>query len=268
MMNKRALRYILTILSILTASIVYGQHYVGVRGGYGGGMIRLEPKEESGALIGFPTVGVGWKYYSPVKYVGAIGAELSYVKSGYKTLPFVDSDTSYQRRVESIQLPFMWQPHIYMFNRKARAFLNLGIYVSYNIASDTSTVSKVNGVLHKGKYPLRTVKDNRFGYGLCGGAGIGVFINRFEILAEARYSYGYADLLKYADKYPGNPKRSPMDSFNISIGVYYRLGKGGILSPASERKKKKIKKEELETDITNGNYTSAKSSKTNTKRYQ
>ncbi|MCD7962909.1 MAG: PorT family protein [Rikenellaceae bacterium] len=268
-MEKNIYKIFLTVALIFSASVIYGQHYVGVRGGYSGGGIRLEPKQETAYLVGFPTFGAGWKYYSPVKYVGAVGAELSYIKSGYKVLPFVDADTSAHRTIETIQLPLMWQPHIYMFNRKARAFLNLGVYVSYNIASDTSTVSKRNGVLYEGKYPLRTVKDNRFGYGLCAGVGIGFFIKKIEILAEARYNYGYSDLLKYANKYPGNPRRSPVDSFNLSLGVYYRLGKGGILSLPSERKNKKVKKQKIiENNTSDGNYASAKSSKTDSKGYQ
>ena len=232
----------LLALLLLCAAGVSAQHYVGVRVGYGGGSTRIEPREDTGSLFGWPSGGLSWRYYSPVKYVGAIGADLQYVKTGYKRFykGNKDSDTSYHRTVASIEMPFMWQPHVYLFNRRARAFVNLGVYVSYNIASDTLTVSKINGTLHEGKYPLRTVKDNIWGYGLCGGAGIGVFFDRFEVLIEARYNFGYNDLLKNFKKYPGNPKRSPVDMLNISVGVNYRLGKGGILSPPAVRKKKTI----------------------------
>lgn len=215
---------------------VHAQHYVGVRGGYGGGTIRFEPARETGFLIGMPSGGVSWKYYSEVKYVGAIGIDLQYIEKGFKWFPRVGSDTSYQRRMQTIEMPFMWQPHLYLFKHHVRTFINLGVYASYIISSDSSTVSRKNGVLHSGNYPMRLVKDNAWGYGLCAGAGIGVLLDRFEILVEARYSFGYSDLLKNSTKYPGNPARSPNDALNFSMGIYYRLGKGGIIAPQGKAK--------------------------------
>ena len=239
--GARRLRRLLAVgfLLMICGSTLQAQHYLGVRGGYGGGSVRFDPKEETGMLWGFPSAGVSWKYYSPIKYVGAIELDIQRVGKGYKRYERVGADTAYHREVSAIEMPFFWQPHVYFFNRKARMFLNLGVYVSYIYASDSSTVSKTHGTLSEGKYPMRLVKDNRWEYGLCGGFGFGVFIKRLEILVEARYSFGYSDLLKNGNKYPGNPQRSPMDQINISMGIYYRLGKGGILSPPALRKKNK-----------------------------
>ncbi len=235
--NKmRPIPLIALTIALFVSVPALAQHYVGVRGGYGGGMIRFEPARETGLLLGYPSGGVTWKYYSPTPVVGAIEVDLQYVKKGYKEYPRVNSDTSYQRTLSAVELPFFWQPHVYLFNRSARAFLNLGVYVSYIISSDSLTVSKTNGTLYSGSYPFRTVKDNRWEYGLCGGVGINVLIKRYEITAEARYSFGYSDIYKNTDKYPGNPRRSPVDMINISLGVGYRIGTGGIKAPPLSKK--------------------------------
>lgn len=261
-MARNIRKSIFLILALVSTLSLSAQHYLGVRGGYGGGSVRFDPPRETGILLGYPSAGISWKYYSPVKIVGAIELDLQYVQKGYKQFTRVGGDTSYQRTIQAIEMPFMWQPHVYMFNRKVRAFLNLGVYLSHIIGSDTSTVSKMNGVLYgKGKYLMRSVRDNSWEYGLCGGAGISVLIHRFEVLVEARYSFGYSDLLKNGTKYPGNPQRSPMDMINVSFGLYYRLGKGGILAPPSAKRMRII--ESTTNNQGNGNNTPTKNFKTN-----
>ena len=69
------------------------------------------------------------------------------------------------------------------------------------------------------------IRDNKMGYGLVAGAGLGFYVGRFEFVVEARYWFGYSDILKNHTKYEGNPMRSPMDQLNLSLGVFYRLGK-------------------------------------------
>ena len=249
---KLIIRGILIGLLWTTAGLLSAQHYLGVRGGYGGGSVRFDPEKETALLIGFPSGGISWKYYSPQRVVGGIQVDIQRVTKGYKQYFIPDPDLpgeyskeiAFERTLDAIEMPFFWQPHVYLFNDRARVFLNLGVYASYIIASDSCTRSKVNGVeWGKTEYPMRSIKDNSFEYGLCGGVGIGVFIKRFEVVLEARYSYGYSDLYKNRDKYTGTepdihrtPHRSAMDMINISMGVYYRLGKGGILAPPSERR--------------------------------
>ncbi|MFQ8804544.1 MAG: hypothetical protein ACLR8Y_04730 [Alistipes indistinctus] len=61
-------------------------------------------------------------------------------------------------------------------------------------------------------------RDNRFGYGLCGGAGLAFLFGqqrRYEFSVEARYGFGYGDILRNGTKYKGNPDRSPLDNINV-----------------------------------------------------
>ncbi len=72
---------------------------------------------------------------------------------------------------------------------------------------------------------MKLTRDNRLGYGLLGEAGISILSGKWDISLEARYHYGFSDLLRPSSKYTGNPIRSPIDQFTISATVFYRLGK-------------------------------------------
>jgi hypothetical protein len=58
-----------------------------------------------------------------------------------------------------------------------------------------------------------------------------VLIGRIELCIDARYNYGFSDLLTTRGKYSPNPVRTELDNLFINFGVYVRLGKGGIKAP-------------------------------------
>lgn len=248
-----------TLVSALVLSLLGGtasaQHYLGVRAGVGGGTARFDPPQEMGLVMGYPSVGVSWRYYSPTRVAGGIGVDLQYVGKGYRMFTYIEdaeasegspipvySDTvTYTRTIRAIEVPILWQPHFYVMNRRGRLFLNLGMYASYYLSSH-ETRESVHGVAEASypafdrDYEMRSVRDNRVDFGLVGGLGFGYSFGRYEVLAEARYSFGYSDLLKPNSKYPLNSyNRTPIDMLNVSIGVNYRLGRGGILAPPSRK---------------------------------
>ena len=172
-------------------------------------------------------------FYPGPEYVGGIQIDLQYMGRGFAYDLQSKSDSSYHRTINSFELPFMWQPHIYVFQRHGRIFLNLGVYLSYMGGSEYYYKSKKAGIYEEGPYQRQITRDARWGYGLCGGAGIGFLIRRFEIAVEGRYYFGYSDVLRNGTKYQGNPTHSPLDNINISLALYYRLSKEGIRSAPS-----------------------------------
>ena len=233
-------------MSCLTGGGLCAQHYVGVRTGYGGGQVRIYPPEDNGLVWGLYSGGVSWKYYSHERYVGAVEVDFEYFQRAFqrkRKYSFEENEKSkvyYQRYVNSVMVPVIWQPHFYFFQRSTRVFLNFGLTFSYNINSRDERFDQEGKIVESGSYTMSLTRDNRFGYGLMGGAGLGFLVGRFEIMGEARYHFGYADILKNRNIYEKNPLRSPLDNVNISIGAYYRLGKGGILSPPSKRTAEKM----------------------------
>lgn len=221
------------LLSIVMCGTLHAQHYLGVRGGWGGGSARFTPARETKLEWGLYSGGLSYKFYTAQKYVGGIQIDLQYMGRGFAYDLQSKSDSSYHRTINSFELPFMWQPHIYVFQRHGRIFLNLGVYLSYMGGSKYYYKSKKAGIYEEGPYQRQITRDARWGYGLCGGAGIGFLIRRFEIAVEGRYYFGYSDVLRNGTKYQGNPTHSPLDNINISLALYYRLSKEGIRSAPS-----------------------------------
>lgn len=245
---KRAICIVLILLGALSAS---GQHYVGVKGGYGAAHGRIyPPPERSGLMWNKTTAGLVWKYFSPQQVVGGVSAEIEFQQRGYsiyKGTGAVTGEGDYNgrmRTVSSITVPLMWQPHLYMINRRVRFFVSAGVTFSYNLGlGDKLTTTKYdwnsNTMTHTPTsttepYEMQTARDVRWNYGWLGGVGLSVLAGRWEIFAEGRYYYGMADLLRTKTKYLFNEEnsiRSELDNIYISIGVTMRLGKGGILAP-------------------------------------
>jgi hypothetical protein len=138
-----------------------------------------------------------------------------------------------------------------MFNRKVRFFLSAGVTFTYNLgigdkltttdytATETSEdIWEQTSVSSTSPYRMRTARDVRWHYGWLGGAGFSLLLDRWEIFAEGRYYYGMSDIIRNDTKYRFNDQRmlrSELDNIFISVGVTFRLGKGGILAPPLRR---------------------------------
>ncbi len=238
------MKNIIAAILLLFSSLPFAgaQHYVGVRGGYGGGSVRFDPKMDTKMLWNRYSGGVSWKYYSAERYLGGVEIDVEMLQKGYRRIEYNKPDTSYVWRSNSITMPIMWQPHFYFFKRSLRVFLNAGVTFCYNFDADYEYVSQRSGTYESGEYHYQLNRDNQWGYGIVGGGGAGILVGRFEYFAEARYYFGFSDIYKNPNKYKTNPERSPLDNFNISVGICYRLGKGGILAPPSKRVAEKMRR--------------------------
>lgn len=236
---------LLAALALVLALPVSAQHYFGVRAGYGAASGRFYPPKETGMFWNNYTGGIAWKYYSEQQIVGGVGAELEFQQRGYKIYDGNKSDsTDYVlRRVNTITMPLIWQPHLYFFNRKVRVFINAAFTLSYNTGiGDTETyfrwsrdrvTNEVVTTVETTPYKFITARDNRWNYGICGGFGVGVLFGRFEVFAEARYYYGMSDIIRNKTKYTFQKEflRSELDNLYVTMGVFFRIGKGGIKAP-------------------------------------
>lgn len=252
---KRRFKILILLMVVMLGSELHAQHYFGVKGGWGGGSARLEPAEETNILWGMYNGGVSWRYYSKEKYAGGIQVDLEYMQRGYSYEYRNTPDTSYNRRLNSIVMPICWQPHFYFFGRTLKAFINLGVTFNYNMdmGSRYEIVSKRDGILEQGDYKFNIVRDNRWGFGLMGGFGLGVLVKRMEVFVEGRYYFGYSDILKNKTAYEPNPyQRSPMDNITVSAGVYFKLGHGDILSPPSKKVAAKLEQRRIKRELRDG----------------
>ena len=249
---------VVTLFTLMGTERAAAQHTLTLTGGTGLSNARFYPAEETKWLWGMETVGLSWRYYSPKpRFVGAVGVDLEFMERGFLygyayTSAIVDDKEVrtyqfYTRKVNSIMLPIVWQPHFYVAKNRLRIFIEAAFVLSYNISSE---YSYENDRYPGGKYEWKVPRDNRFGYGLSGGAGFAVLIGQLEVGLKAKYNFGYSDLMKNRNKYYSNttdgrenpfyysPLRSPVDNISAMITIGWRFNKRGFDSWYVVRPKK------------------------------
>ncbi len=254
-------RFIFIFLALLLSVIsLRAQSTIGITQGFGSGFVRAYPSIESKSIYGLSTTSLQWRHYSETLFLGCVGVDLELMERGFAYAPYTSTNNTdddrkasdllyYYRYVNSVMLPLVWQPHVYLFHNRVRVFADAAVTFSYNYSS-----SYKNDLYHsysynadkddwKGEYDMRDERDNSFGYGLAFGGGISYLHGRYEFQLGMRYYFGYSDILKNRTQYYSNttdnvaenpfsytPLRSPLDNINIKFGVSYRLGNKGFAS--------------------------------------
>ncbi len=247
-------RYLYILIAILASTAqISAQSTIGIYGGAGSGGERFYPEVESRSVYGLANVGFSWRTYGEQKYVGCFGIDVEYLQRGFSFAPYASSLPEgeplryYTRTVNSITVPIVWQPHVYMFHRRARLFADAAATFSYDFSS--TYVNEYDKHIYEeagldyqweGDYEYVTARDNRFGYGLAFGGGLALLIGkRFEVMGRVRYYLGLSDVVRNRNKYYSNnidgaenpfsltPIRSSLTNMMITVGVNYNLkGKG------------------------------------------
>lgn len=247
-----------TLLAIMGTERAMAQHTLTLTGGTGLTTARFYPSEVTKWQWGAETFGISWRYYSDKpRFVGAVGVDLEYIERGFNlgyayTVEYIDDKEIrhyqyYTRHVNSVMLPIVWQPHVYAAKNRIRIFIEAAFVLSYNISSH---YSYENDRYPAGEYEWKVPRDNRFGYGLSGGAGFALLFGQVEVGIKAKYNFGYSDILKNRNKYYSNstdgrenpfyysPLRSPVDNISAMITVGWRFNKRGFDSWYVVRPKK------------------------------
>lgn len=250
---RSILSILLVVVSLLSTERATAQHTLTLTGGTGASYARFYPTEVTKPILGCESLGLSWRFYSPKpRFVGAVGLDLDYVQRGFAFAYFDRPETVtddygnqkiihhyeyYTRRINSLMLPFVWQPHVYAARNHLRLFAEAAIVFSYNISS---TYEYQNNRYPGGKYEWKIPRDNRFGYGLSGGAGFALLFGQVEVGAKAKYDFGYSDILKNRNKYYSNdtdgnenpfgyqPLRSPIDNLTVLLTVGWRFDARGF----------------------------------------
>ena len=245
------------ILSVVAVSESSAQHTIAVTGGSGFATARPYPDQVMKPIWGTYQAGFSWRYYSMPRFIACFGIDVELLQRGFSFAPYpYKYETKkeyryYTRTLNSIMIPIVWQPHFYLFKKHLRVYLEAAPTFSFNFASkfhnDEKHSININGTVDapiSGKYEFRTERDNRFSYGLRGGAGFDLIFGQFEFGVRAMYDFGYSDILRNRNKYYSNnldsitkpgenpfyytPLRSPLDNLTISVKLGFRIGKAGF----------------------------------------
>ncbi|MBR3451487.1 MAG: PorT family protein [Muribaculaceae bacterium] len=223
----RQLTLIITaFLALLATAQTHYEGTIAVGGKAGASLSRVNfnPSVEQTMLPGM-TAGVMFRYVEE-KNFGLI-AELNLTQRGWKE-NFEESDYRYSHRFSYLELPIM--THIFFGNQRVKGFFNLGpelnVMLGNGINSNFSYEEAdgldyfIDDTRHIEQMTMKV--NNRFDYGICGGAGMEINLNpKHSLLLEGRFYYGLTDVFP-------NHKTDIFSSSNsmsitVTLGYFYRL---------------------------------------------
>lgn len=171
---------------------------VGVNGGLSMSRVSFEPsikqKSKNGMAMGLTVRYMCEKYF---KMMCGIQAEVNYVQRGWNENIEDGSGNTYERTMNYVEIPLL--AHL-AFGKDAldkgmKFFLNMGPQIGFFLNESESmsegwdTSARPNGVVQQyGK-----MAENKFDYGILGGAGLELSTGIGHFLLEGRYYYGLAD---------------------------------------------------------------------------
>lgn len=258
-MKKTIIAAAMLLTALFVGQGAVAQHTLGFVAGYGMGSGRFQPSQETKGIWGLYSGGLTWRYYGQQRFVGGFGVDLEFMQQGFSFVMNASQVEDpnqylyYTRRVNSVVLPIVWQPHVYVLRNHVRLYFEAAATFSYNFSSnyENQTAKKAGDADWKGDYRFKLARDNRWGYGLAGGGGVAVLVQRFELNFRVRYYFGFSDIVRNRNKYADNaddgsenpffasPLRSPLDNLMISVGLNYRFNKSGFNTWKPRPKKEK-----------------------------
>ena len=214
------------VVTIMASSQTHYEGTIAVGGKAGASLSRVNfnPSVQQQMLPGM-TAGAMFRYIEE-KHFGLV-AELNLTQRGWKEA-FDDADYNYSHRFTYIELPIM--THIFFGSERVKGFFNLGPELNVMIASSRPSnfeyqeASSIDYFNQNARHieQLTMPIHNKFDYGICGGAGMELNLNkRNSLLLEGRFYYGLTDVFP-------NHKTDVFSSSNsmtitLTLGYFYRL---------------------------------------------
>ncbi|MCM1522626.1 MAG: PorT family protein [Muribaculaceae bacterium] len=231
-MNRLSAALIFIIALLFVPSVMAQREYepnfsIGVKGGATLSRMSFTPEVHQNMVQGI-TMGIMARYHEE-KLFGLIG-EVNITQRGWKEDFLRDEAPQYEysRNLTYIQVPLM--THIYFGPERVKFFINLGPEFGYLIGDKISANFDYHdyGSLEGFPQGYRTNRqlnmpvEVKFDYGIAGGAGIEIFINkRNSILLEGRYYFGLGNIFHASKRDYFSASRGT--SVEITAAYLFRL---------------------------------------------
>lgn len=232
--SRISARHILSGLALmcLPLSAVAQREYspnfsIGARAGATLSSMSFTPEVHQSMIQGM-TMGVTARY-TEERFFGLIG-EVNLTQRGWKEDFARDEapEFEYSRTLTYVQIPLL--THIYFGSRKFKGFFNLGPEVGFMIGDkitanfDYKNYESIQGFPqgYRTNEQLKMDVQNKFDYGIAGGAGIEFFINRRNsIQLEGRYYFGLGNIYKASKRDFFAASRST--SIEVTLSYLFRV---------------------------------------------
>ena len=171
---------------------------IGVNGGMNMSKVSFEPsikqKSKNGMAMGLTVRYMSEKYF---KMMCGIQAEVNYVQRGWNENIEDGTENTYERTMNYVEIPLL--AHLAfgkdVLDKGVKFFVNAGPQFSFflseseDMSENWDTSYRPNGIVQQyGK-----MVENKFDYGILGGAGLELSTGVGHFLLEGRYYYGLAD---------------------------------------------------------------------------
>lgn len=194
---------------------------LGVKGGVTIPSVAFSPIVTQNTWIGAIS-GISLRYIEE-KIFGLV-VEANFSQHGWDETFEVDP-YNYRRTLNYVEIPFL--AHIYFGSEKFHGFVNLGPQVGFmfdDVASSNfdidnpPTFSEPNKIKEVYNMPIK----NMFDYGITGGLGVELRLNRHIIALEGRYYFGLGDIFgnRKSDVFSGS---SANRGFVVSLAYMFRI---------------------------------------------
>lgn len=173
---------------------------VGFNAGANYNNVSFQPTIKQNGLLGI-TGGVTARYISEKYFAMICGlqAELNYSQRGWdEKFEEIGDDRSYSRKMTYVEIPFL--AHLaFGKDRGAQFFVNLGPQIGFMLSDkEKRSGTWTDAQLTKEQYGKKI--ENKFDYGIVGGAGIEIKTGAGNFLLEGRYYFGLADFYNSTKK--------------------------------------------------------------------
>lgn len=178
---------------------------VGINGGMNMSNVSFQPKIKQNSLKG-TSMGLTLRYMSEkyFKMMCGVQLEVNYSQRGWDEKIEDGSENTYSRTMNYVEIPFM--AHLAFgkdaHNRGLKFFVNLGPQVGLFL----SDKEKMSDNWDPSSRPTAVTEqygkavENKFDYGIVGGAGLELSTGIGHFLLEGRYYFGLADFYKNSKK--------------------------------------------------------------------
>lgn len=206
------IRLLTSLLFLLTLSLgiraqIGEQRYnfsLGVNGGINLNKVNFSPTVNQSNLMGV-NAGLTARYISEKYFSMICGAqvEVNFSQRGWDEFYENYPDVHYTRTMNYVEIPFL--AHLaFGKDRGLQFFLNLGPQIGFLISESTVQSGDMENMLAANPYieieQHDKPADNKFDYGIAGGAGVELRTRIGNFLVEGRYYFGLADFYNSTKK--------------------------------------------------------------------
>ncbi|WP_321437376.1 porin family protein [uncultured Bacteroides sp.] len=228
-MNKYFLLLLLVGFSIPVAAQLGEQRNnlsIGVNAGANYNNVSFTPSIKQNGYMAYAG-GFTARYISEKYFAMICGAqlELNYSQRGWEE-KIEDNSNTYSRAMNYLEIPFL--AHLAFGKDKGtQFFINMGPQIAFllnekeNFSTNWDASNRTNGI----NYQYGKMADNKFDYGIIGGAGLDLNTGVGHFLLEGRYFFGLADFYKNNKANTNNFEKSSNNTVSVRLTYLFDISK-------------------------------------------